>query len=427
MKHFPSVDRVDIDMDFGGGIRPMGSAAIAKGVVYLQFDSNFVGRGINPSPLKLELTTRLQKGVPDLGGLPGLLHDSLPDGWSRLVLDRYLRTQGFDHTSLSSLDRLALVGHGGAGALSYKIGLTLPVYAPSVDFDTAASLIRKAPQDTDNDRIYAALALTGSLGGARPKAYVWLQNGEFATRETPGSSAWIVKFPAANDGPEIGAVEFAYSLMAKAAGIDVPLTQLLPSAEGAGFFAVKRFDRGPDNKRLHMHSFGGILNAPMENALGYKELMRVTGEITKPSGNDVECVEEQMRRMAFNVLARNRDDHVKNHAFLMDESGRWSCAPAFDLTFSNLQEHALLVGEASKNPVRTDMLEVARSAFIPDDKTNFLIDRVLAAVKEWPTYAKQAGVSPSLTSDIEKAIEGKPSNNNLGAALRFSRSQGNGF
>mgnify|MGYP002361970150 FL=1 len=131
--------------------------------------------------------------------------------------------------------------------------------------------------------------------------------------------------------------------------------------------------------------------------------------------------------MAFNVLARNRDDHVKNHAFLMDESGRWSCAPAFDLTFSNLQEHSLLVGEAFRNPVRSDMLEVARSAFIPDDKTNFLIDGVVAAVKEWPAYAKQAGVSLSLTSDIEKAIEGKPSNNNLGAALRFSRSQGNGF
>lgn len=274
-----------------------------------------------------------------------------------------------------------------------------------MDFDTAAALVAKAPEEEDGDRIRDALTLAGSLGGARPKANIWRDGDSFSTAETPGATLWLAKFPAKADGTDVGAIEYAYSLMAKAAGIDMPPTALLPSKETAGYFAVERFDRDADGGRLHMHSLGGLLNASTaSSALGYRELLIVTGSLTQPSGTDIPSIEQQIARMAFNVLARNRDDHVKNHVFLMDENGRWSPAPAFDLTYSNLPEHALLVGSAGRSPGLTDMLEVARHVRIDDKRTKEIVDRVRAAVADWKIHAKEANIAPALTREIETSL-----------------------
>lgn len=407
MRRWRSAGRVGIGLDFGHGRTPrrLGDAAIAEGRIYLSFDEGLVASGINPSPIRLKLETGLQEGVRDLDGLPGLLHDSLPDGWARLVLDRALRSAGYDHTSLTALDRLAIVGANGSGALTYTGPRLEPFEAPSVDFDTAAALVGQAPEDEDGDNIRTALALTGSLGGARPKANVWRLHDTFATSRTHGATLWLAKFGATQDGPDAGSVEFAYSLMAKAAGIDMPPTRLLPSKLTAGYFAVERFDRTADGHRVHMHSLGGLLNASTANsALGYRELMLVTGSLTQSTGTDIASIEQQIARMAFNVFARNRDDHGKNHAFLMDESGGWRPAPAFDLTYSNLQEHALLVGSAGRHPGLPDMLEVARAVRIPDERTTAIVDRVRSAVADWKSHAKEANVSPALVRDIDASL-----------------------
>lgn len=216
---------------------------------------------------------------------------------------------------------------------------------------------------------------------------------------------WLAKFPTKGHGPDAGAVEYAYSRMAKAAGIDMPPTTLLPSKEIAGYFTVERFDRTATGGRLHMHSLGGLLNASTANsALGYRELMTVTGSLTQRSGTDIPSIEQQIARMAFNVIARNRDDHVKNHAFLMDESGTWRPAPAFDLTYSNFQEHALLVGDAGREPGLADMLAAARHVRIPDDRTIAIVERVRAAVADWKLHAKEANLTPSLARDIDASV-----------------------
>lgn len=323
----------------------------------------------------------------------------------RLVLDRALRQAGYDYTSLTALDRLALVGENRFGALTY-VGPRLPDFdPPDVDLDTAAALVSGAPKEEDGDLIRSALVLTGSLGGARPKANVWRAGDVFTTSNAAGSSLWLAKFPADGDGPDAGAVEYAYSLMAKAAGIDMPAATLLPSRETAGYFAVERFDRAAGGGRLHMHSLGGLLNASTQNsAIGYTELMRVTGSLTQRSQTAVQSIEQQIARMAFNVLARNRDDHVKNHAFLMDETGVWRPTPAFDLTYANLREHALLVGNNAKDPSRSDMLEVTRAVHIPDDRTLDIVQHVRSVVADWKVYAKEANVAPSLTRDIDGSI-----------------------
>lgn len=407
MKNWKNTGRIGIGMDFGHGgtARRMGEAAVAEGHIYLQFDPGFVTTGVNPSPIRLKLDTNLQEGMRDLEGLPGLLHDSLPDGWARLVLDRALRKTGYDHTSLTAIDRLALVGADGSGALTYTGPRLKSFEAPSVDFDTAAALVSKAPEEEDGDRIRDALTLTGSLGGARPKANVWRRDEAFTTSDAPGATLWLAKFSAKGDGPDAGTVEYAYSLMAKAAGIDIPPTALLPSKQTAGYFAVERFDRTANGGRLHMHSLGGLLNASTANsALGYEALMRVTGQLTQPTGMDVISIEQQIARMAFNVLARNRDDHVKNHAFLMDEKGAWRPAPAFDLTYSNLPEHALMIGSAGRNPGLSDMLAVTRAVQIPDDRTTAIVERVKAAVVDWKAHAKDANVAPALIRDIDASL-----------------------
>jgi serine/threonine-protein kinase HipA len=407
LKRWESLHRLKVGLDFGHGKAScqIGETAIAEGRVYLQFDSAFVSKNINPSPIRLRLDNSLQEGANDLEGLPGLLHDSLPDGWARLVLDRALRKEGFDHTSLTILDRLALVGTNGSGALTYTGPRLKSFEPPAVDFDTAAALVSKAPEEEDGDRVRDALTLTGSLGGARPKANVWRHGDAFSTVETPGAMLWLVKFPAKGDGTNAGAVEYAYSLMAQAAGIDMPPTTLLPSKETAGYFAVQRFDRTADGGRLHMHSLGGLLNATTANsALGYKELLIVTGSLTQQSGTDIPSIEQQIARMAFNVFARNRDDHVKNHAFLMDDNGRWSLAPAFDLTYSNLQEHALLVGSAGRSPGLSDILEVARQVSVDDNRTKEIVERVRASVADWKIHAKEANVTPAFTREIDASL-----------------------
>lgn len=263
-----------------------------------------------------------------------------------------------------------------------------------------------------------ALTLTGSLGGARPKANVWRKGDDFTTAETPKARLWLAKFRAKNDGPDAGAVEYAYSLMARAAGIEIPATTFLPSKQTAGYFAVERFDRTGDGERLHMHSLAGLLNAStMNSALGYRELIMVTGALTNANGNDVPSIEQQIARMAFNVLARNRDDHVKNHAFLMDAHGTWRPAPAYDLTYSNLQEHALLVGTAGREPSINDMLEVGRAVNIPDERTNAIIAKVRDVVGEWKSFATEANVAAALIRDIEESIN--PTRNGGGGRAAF--------
>lgn len=406
MTQWPHTTQIDVGIDFGNREHQMGQAAIANSITYFEYNPQFEKSGIQPSPVRMPTGRGLLSGMPDLDGLPGLLHDSLPDGWARLVLDRYLVTQGYAPQQLNALDRLALVSTHGMGALVYYGGTPLPLKAPAMDFDTAAALVANAPEETDVDLVHTALALTGSSGGVRPKAYVYMHDGRFAFNEDTGAP-WIMKFPARGDGVEIGAVEYAYSLMARDAGVDMPQTRLIPSRDGPGFFAVERFDRAADGKRIHMHSLGGLLGAPIWNtALGYADLMRVTGHLTAPSGTAVASIEQQIRRMAFNVLARNRDDHVKNHAFLMDQEGRWNCAPAFDLTYSDLNEHRLLVGNQGRDPGIVDMRIATREVGIEDRRTDEIVDEVRDTVLRWPTFAKEAGVSALMTKTITKAIEG---------------------
>ncbi|WP_245280264.1 type II toxin-antitoxin system HipA family toxin [Pseudorhizobium pelagicum] len=189
----------------------------------------------------------------------------------------------------------------------------------------------------------------------------------------------MVKGPSPEDPPEIGAEEKAYALMAVAAGLQMADTQLYHTRKGRRLFATKRFDRTPAG-RLHMHTASGLLNA------NHRE-----PEVLK-----------MFRNMVFNVYAKNRDDHAKNHAFLMDGDGRWFLAPAYDLTFSSGPggEHSTAIGGEGKAPGMPHLLSVSRGASIPDNDAKDVIEQVRTAIGRWPEFAEKVGLSRSRTAEL---------------------------
>jgi serine/threonine-protein kinase HipA len=218
-----------------------------------------------------------------------------------------------------------------------------------------------------------------------------------------GVEHWIVKFAAKEEKADAGPIEYAYSLMALAAGIDMPETRLFETREGDRFFGVKRFDRR-GNCRFHVHTFGNLIQADFRvPSADYADLLKATSLLTR---NHQEVL-RAFHRLVFNVLAHNRDDHVKNFAFILDATtGDWRLSPAYDLLFTTGPggEHSMTVAGEGRNPDRSHMLQLARQADISEREAEHIIEEVLSAVSSWPDHAKQAGVSAAGIIRIRKSI-----------------------
>lgn len=212
----------------------------------------------------------------------------------------------------------------------------------------------------------------------------------------------IIKFPSSTDPPDIGAIEYAYHLMATAAGLEVPEAKLFPSRKGFGFFGSKRFDR-TDTERVHMHTISGLLQADHRiPSLDYETIMKATMHLTH---NMRDC-EKQYRQCVFNVLSHNRNDHAKNFAFLMDQHGTWRMSPSYDLTFSSgpRGEHCTMVMGEGKHPGISHLLELAQISSLKKLTALNIIDEVKSAVTRWSEFVDQVGVSPSSLRLIDLAI-----------------------
>ena len=248
----------------------------------------------------------------------------------------------------------------------------------------------------------------GSPGGARPKILVGYNrasediiSGENDLPE--GFEHWIVKFSAREDATDAGPVEYAYSLMAKCAGIDIPETHLFESGQGGGYFGVKRFDRSSKNRRYHIHTFGNMIHANFRiPSCDYADLLKVTSILTK----NYEEVIRAFRLMVFNVKAHNRDDHAKNFSFILNEKTKnWSLSPAYDLTFANGPggEHSTSIAGVGRNPIDNDLLKLAEQFDIEKKRAKNIIEEVCSALSSWNKFAGDAYVSPK----IRKKISGK--------------------
>ena len=336
-----------------------------------EYTADWIQDGVSVSPFSLPLVpgVKIAQSTP-FDGLFGILADSLPDGWGRLLVDRMLRREGKRPEKVDSLSRLSIVGSSGMGALEYR-----PVYRRKdtkeiYDLDRLAGECKKILESEESEDLDALFAMGGSSGGARPKVTMRLDDGE-----------WIVKFPSSGDPDYIGQMEYEYNLCAKACGIDIPEIRLFPSARCAGYFGSKRFDRayqGGKTIKLHMASVSALLETSHRvPALDYTSLMALSWQLTK----DAEELKKMFTRMAFNIFAHNRDDHSNNFSYLCD-NGEWRLAPAYDLTYSNSigGEHATTINGEGRNPGMKDILKVARKAGLNESAARMITEKVRETV-----------------------------------------------
>lgn len=321
-----------------------------------QYSEEWIENGFPISPFSLPLKKQVFVPTKDyFDGLFGVFADSLPDNWGRLLLDRLLRAHKQNPDKLTVLDRLAIVGKSGMGALTYYPEKKIDEQYGDVDLDELAEQCRKILNTEYSDRLDELYRLGGTSGGARPKIMTTV-NGE----------EWIIKFPAHVDGENAGKMEYDYSCCAKKCGIIMSETRLFPSENCEGYFGIKRFDRISDKngtKRIHMLTAAALLELNFEQpSLDYHSLMKLTKILTRDRKEDVENL---YRRMCFNVFAHNRDDHSKNFAYLYQESARsWRLSPAYDLTFSNTYygEHTTTVDGNGKDPGLSELIAVGTGA-----------------------------------------------------------------
>ena len=358
--------------------KKVGTLALMKNnIVAFEYDSNWITNAFSISPFSLPL--KKQVFIPRIDpfdGLYGVFSDSLPDGWGRLLVDRMLNSQNINPREISQIDRLAIVGETGMGALSYKPEYNLLEDKDyQEDYDNLALSCKKilnTEYSADLDNLFR---LGGSSGGARPKILTKIDNED-----------WIIKFPSSLDDSNIGKLEYLYSVCAKKCKIDIPETKLFPSKISSGYFGIKRFDRKKLStgaiRKLHMISVSGLLETSHRIPnLDYNDLMQLTLNLTK----SFEEVEKLFRLMCFNVFSHNRDDHSKNFSFIYNEDlNKWELSPAYDLTYSYSinGEHATTINGNGVNPGLNDILKVAEKIGLDKKKAEKIAIEIKEIVKK---------------------------------------------
>lgn len=373
--------------------------------IYFEYDPEWLRDGFPLSPYFLPLTPGLKsEDTLVFEGLFGIFDDSIPDGWGRLLMDRFFRSKGMLPESLSPLDRLSYVGDLGVGAIRYHPVIPV-VMAPSagvLNLSRVAEQAERIVAGSPEEALPALYSGGGSFGGSRPKVFVAYNpsSNQISTEiinPAPGFEHWLVKFRSKEDNEEAGCIEEAYAQMARAAGVAMPLSRLFTTDVGR-FFGVQRFDRGAAGARIYAHTFGGMVHSDFRHPnRDYQEFLSVVHDVTK----DFRQVEQAFLRAAFNVLAHNRDDHVKNHAFLASPKGEWTLSPGYDITHStgiNGEHNMTVVG--SGKPGVVDLLKLAAAAGIKQPKAAAIVASVAAATRRWPVFAENAGVSESSKKQV---------------------------
>lgn len=418
--------------------RTIGAVSISddSDVAAFQYDCEFARSGIEVAPLSLPLSDRVYQ-FPELPrntfhGLPGLLADSLPDRFGNALINAWLATQGRTAESFNAVERLCYTGSRGMGALEFEPTLGPGAKpATTIEIDALVSLAsavltqRDALQlnldDGDQEKTLNDILRVGtSAGGARAKAVIaWnratgeVRSGQITAGD--GFEYWLLKFDgvAGNKDKELddptgyGAIEYAYHLMAKAAGITMAECRLLEE-NGRRHFMARRFDRLPGGGKLHMQSLGALAHFDYNQAgaYGYEQALRVIRQLHLPMAD----VEQQFRRMVFNIVARNQDDHVKNIAFLMDKRGRWSLSPAFDLTYSYnpsgvwTASHQMTLNGKRDGFTLDDFKHCANTAAMKRGRAERIVAEVTAAVARWPQFAAAAKVDARWREQIRAQL-----------------------
>jgi len=331
--------------------RQVGTMALYENrLAVFEYDGEWLRDGFSISPFSLPLEKKVfVPKIDPFEGLFGVFADSLPDGWGRLLVDRLMRRNGLNPQTIGSLERLAIVGNSGMGALTYRPVILMENVQGDLSLDEIAGECSRILNTESSENLDYLFAKGGSSGGARPKILTKV-----------GEEDWIIKFPSSDDSQNIGKQEYDYALCAQACGLNMEEVRLFPSNKTKGYFGTKRFDRrgkGEEGK-VHMVSAGLLETSHRIPNLDYDILMKLTLQLTR----SMEECEKLYRLMCFNVFAHNRDDHSKNFTYLYEEKAqRWILSPSYDLTYSNSLggEHATTVNGNGVNPGMEDILAVA--------------------------------------------------------------------
>ena len=418
--------------------RTIGAVSLEDGgsTAAFQYDPAFAQSGIEISPITMPLSDRVYV-FPELPqrtfhGLPGLLADSLPDRFGNALIDAWLATQGRTPESFNAVERLCYTGIRGMGALEFAptIG-PQPQRAKKIEIDALVTLASEVLAHRKNlkatfasEKRKAALGdilrVGTSAGGARAKAVIaWnRQTNEVRSGQIEagtGFDYWLLKFDgvSGNKDKELedpngyGAIEYAYYLMARAAGVTMSECRLLEEG-GRRHFMTRRFDRLDGGEKLHMQSLCALAHFDFNSAgaYSYEQALLTIRQLNLPMAT----VEEQFRRMAFNIIARNQDDHVKNIAFLMDKTGQWSLAPAFDVIYSHnpagdwTATHQMTMNGKRDGFTLADFRACAKNAVMKRGRADAIVEEVRAAVSKWPDFAEQAQVLKTWRKQIQKNL-----------------------
>ena len=381
---------------------------------HFEMDPEFLRSGINLSPVRLKFEAALQAApLNPFDGLHGLFADSLPDGWGQLLMDRAFRQRGLNLDTITPLYRLAFIGSRAMGALSYVPDM-------EASKSSAANLLDLSVIGIEATRQYQGEALevleefvrhAAPSGGARPKILIGVEdngNSVIAGAEDlpDGYSHWLAKFPTGNepDARSAGAIEYLFSRMAQDAGVHMAQTRLVPGRKDHAYFLSRRFDRLPGNLRLHVHSVAGLVHADFRVPdFDYLQLLKLSDLLTRSHAQKVEL----FRRMVFNVVSGNRDDHTKNFAFLMHPNDGWKATPAFDLTYNRglRGHHCMTIQGKGRDFTRNDLLKLAHLVSIPRQTALQVIQEVSNAVDSWTREAPHYPIPKEQVAEIQGHIQ----------------------
>lgn len=395
-------------------------------IVQFEYDKNFIGRGLEPSPLVMPVQPGRIYSFGDIGretfkGLPGLLADSLPDTYGRALFDRWLALTG--RTSSNIVETLCFLGKRCMGALEFEPAIDVDYNLDSkIAIDSLVEVAREALLNKENfgvninDDKKAAIAeilrLGTSAGGQRAKAIIAYNKTTGEVRsgqaEVPDSfDYYIIKLDGVSattgfrETENYGRLEYSFYKLVKACGIDMSECSLVEE-NGRAHFLTKRFDR-ENGKKVHMQTLCGIAHYDyrLHRAYSYEQAFNVMRTLKLPYSQ----AQEMFRRMVFNVIVRNQDDHTKNISFLMGEDGVWRLSPAYDMGYSYnpnggwTATHQMSINGKFDNITRKDLLECGAKNNIKN--ASLIIDEVCEVASQWPTMAKECDVPQSMIDDIE--------------------------
>lgn len=400
-----------------------------------EYDPDFAARGIQLAPLCMPAIAGRIYRFPELDpqsfhGLPGLLADSLPDRYGNRLIDVWLARTGRRREDFNAVDRLCYTGTRGMGALEFE-----PASGPGEGVDRpleVAQLVELAALAfAEKDRLAAnldgsqgdralldILSVGTSAGGARAKAVIAFEPRTQAVRSgqtalPAGFEPWLIKFDGVRlsgdwgiaDPAGYGLLEYSYSRIALACGIEMSACRLLQE-NGRSHFMTRRFDRDAEGRKRCIQTFAALahFDYSASGVYSYEQLFETMRRLDLPAP----AFDQQFRRMVFNLVGCNQDDHVKNFAFEMDRRGRWSLTPAYDLCHAEgsafTRRHQLSLNGKTDGFTRADLDTLSDHAHLPQGRARRILDQTLSAFSTWPTLAQDLGIPPSLKAHVQRTL-----------------------